>query len=180
MSALTTHTFGNQRKRKRKETNKKKLQQTIESRERQRIRSLEEDKSRTLRQGQRLDTFDTKPCSSKELKPPKLTGATPAHMQTPPEQAPTLGTNRSGRFPKPVRLVPKTGQADLVQQTTPPSGQTSKRNAQAPPWLLGYVPGMQCNFSPPFFPPPPCCCDNPPRKIPYYCLNQSTLVIKQQ
>jgi hypothetical protein len=22
-------------------------------------------------------------------------------------------------------------------------------------------------------------CDNPPRKIPYYCLNQSTLVIKQ-
>jgi hypothetical protein len=33
MSALTTHTFGNQRKGKRKETNKKKLQQAIESRE---------------------------------------------------------------------------------------------------------------------------------------------------
>jgi hypothetical protein len=31
MSALTTHTFGNQRKRKRKEMNKKKLQQAIES-----------------------------------------------------------------------------------------------------------------------------------------------------
>jgi hypothetical protein len=47
MSALTTHTFGNHRKRKRKETNKKKLQQAIESRERQRKRSLEEDKCRT-------------------------------------------------------------------------------------------------------------------------------------
>jgi hypothetical protein len=23
-------------------------------------------------------------------------------------------------------------------------------------------------------------CDNPPRKIPHYCLNQSTLVIKQE
>jgi hypothetical protein len=46
MSALTTHTFGNQRKGK-KEMNKKKLQQAIESRERQRARSLEEDKSRT-------------------------------------------------------------------------------------------------------------------------------------
>jgi hypothetical protein len=33
MSALTTHTFGNHRKGKRKETNKKKLHQAIESRE---------------------------------------------------------------------------------------------------------------------------------------------------
>jgi hypothetical protein len=47
MSALTTHTYGNQRKGKRKETNKKKLQQVIESRKRQRARSLEEDKSQT-------------------------------------------------------------------------------------------------------------------------------------
>jgi hypothetical protein len=31
MRALATHTFGNQRKGKRKETNKKKLQQAIES-----------------------------------------------------------------------------------------------------------------------------------------------------
>jgi hypothetical protein len=45
MSALTTHTFDNKRKGKRKETNKKKLQQAIESREWQRTRSLEEDKS---------------------------------------------------------------------------------------------------------------------------------------
>jgi predicted P-loop ATPase len=47
MSELTIHTFGNQRKGKRKETNKKKLQQAIENRERQRARSLEEDKSQS-------------------------------------------------------------------------------------------------------------------------------------
>jgi hypothetical protein len=98
-----------------------------------------------LRQGQRLDTSETKPCSSKECKPPKQTRAPPAHMQTPPEQVPTQDTNRSGWFPKPVgpvsqkpvRPVPKTGQVDFVQQTTPTKSQKCKRNAQAPPWLLG-------------------------------------------
>jgi hypothetical protein len=66
-------------------------------------------------------------------------------MQTPPEQVPNQGTNRSGRFPKPdrtvppkpVKPVPKTGQADFIQQTKPPKSQKCKRNAQAPPWLLG-------------------------------------------
>jgi hypothetical protein len=62
-------------------------------------------------QGQRLDTSETKPCSSKEHKPPKHTRAPPAHMHAPPEQVPTLGTNRSARFPKPVSPVPKTSQA---------------------------------------------------------------------
>jgi hypothetical protein len=54
-------------------------------------------------------------------------------MQTPIEQVPTLGTNRSGRFPKPVRpvtktvrLVAKTGQTALVQQTTPPKTKNAK------------------------------------------------------
>jgi hypothetical protein len=61
-----------------------------------------------LRHGQRLDTSETKLCSSKEHKPPRHTRAPPTHMHTPPEQVPTQGTNRSGRFPKPVRLVPKT------------------------------------------------------------------------
>jgi hypothetical protein len=59
-----------------------------------------------LRQGQRLDTSETKPCSSKEHKPLKQTRAPPTHMHAPPEQVPTLGTNRSGRFPKLVRPVP--------------------------------------------------------------------------
>jgi hypothetical protein len=45
-----------------------------------------------------------------------------------------MGTNRSGRFPKPVRpvppkpvrLVPKTGQADFTQQTIPPKAENAK------------------------------------------------------
>jgi hypothetical protein len=102
---------------------------------------LKKTNLRPLRQGQRLDTSETKPGSSKEHKPPKHTRAPPAHMQTPPEQVPTLGTNRPCRFPKPVRPVrpkpvgpvPKTGQADFVQQTTPPESKKCKRNAQAPP-----------------------------------------------
>jgi hypothetical protein len=61
-------------------------------------------------------------------------------MHAPPEQVPTLGTNWPGRFtklvrpvpPKPVKPVLKTGQADFVQQTTPPKSQKSKRNTQAP------------------------------------------------
>jgi hypothetical protein len=96
-----------------------------------------------LRQGQRLDTSETKQCSSKEHKPPKHTRASPAHMHTlhtPPEQVPILGTNRLGRFPKqvrpvppkPVSLVTKISQTNLVQQITPPKSQKCKRNAQAP------------------------------------------------
>jgi hypothetical protein len=69
----------------------------------------------------------------------KANKSSPTHMQTPPERVPTLGTNQSGRItklvrvvpPKPVRPVPKTGQADFVQQTTPHKIQKCKRNAQA-------------------------------------------------
>jgi hypothetical protein len=86
---------------------------------------LKETSLGPLRQDQRLDTSETKLCSSKEHKPPKHTRLPSAHMHAPPEQVPNLGTNR---FPKPVRPVPpkpvrpvtKTGQTDLVQQTTPP------------------------------------------------------------
>jgi hypothetical protein len=59
-----------------------------------------------LRQGQRLDTSETKLCSSKEHKSPKHTRAPPDHMHAPPEQVPTLGTNRSYRFPKLARTFP--------------------------------------------------------------------------
>jgi hypothetical protein len=57
-------------KRKRKESNKRNLNKRSKAKERQRARSLEEDKSRTLRQGQQLDTSETKLRSSKERKPP--------------------------------------------------------------------------------------------------------------
>jgi hypothetical protein len=94
-----------------------------------------------LRQGQRLDTSETKLWSSKEHKPPKHKRAPPAHMHTPPEQVPTLGTKLVRPVPKtgqtsstkPVKLVTKIGQTDFVQQTTTPTSQKCKRNAQAPP-----------------------------------------------
>jgi hypothetical protein len=142
MSALTTHTFGNQRE---MEKEKKRIKRNSNKRSKAEKGKEQDHMKKTslgpLRQGQRLDTSETKPCSSKEHKPPKHTRAPPAHMQTPPEQVPTLGINRSGRFPKPARLVPpkpvrsipKTGHADFVQQTTPPKSQKCKRNAQAPP-----------------------------------------------
>jgi hypothetical protein len=146
MSALTTHRFGNQRKGNQKETKQKQNKKRNSNKRSKTEKGKEQDHLKKtnlgpLRQGQRLDTSETKPCSSKEHKPPKQTIAPPAHMQTPHEQVPTLGTNRSGRFPilvrpvppKLVRPVPKTGQADFVQQTTPPTSQESKRNAQAPP-----------------------------------------------
>jgi hypothetical protein len=141
MSALTAQTFGNQRE---KEKEKKRVKETPTS-DRKPGKGKEQNHLKNtilgpLRKGQRLDTSETKPCSSKEHKPPKHTRAPPAYMQTPPKQVPTLGTNRSGLFPKlarpvpskPVRLVPKTGQADLVQQTTPPKSQKCKRNGKAP------------------------------------------------
>jgi hypothetical protein len=50
---------------------------------------MKKNKSRTLRQGQRLDTSETKPSSNKERKPPNqssnTTKSSPAHMQAPPE-----------------------------------------------------------------------------------------------
>jgi hypothetical protein len=90
---------------------------------------LKKTSLRPLRQGQRLDTSETKPCSSKEHKPPKHTRAPPAHMQTPHEQVPTLGTNRSGWFPKLVRPI--------SYSRPHPQKPKCKRNAHAPPWLLG-------------------------------------------
>jgi hypothetical protein len=76
----------------------------------------------------------------------------PAHMHAPPEQVPNLGTNRSGRFPKPVRPVPpkpfrpvlQTGQADFTQQTTPPKAKNAKEMHKLPLALgIGSRDGMQ-------------------------------------
>jgi hypothetical protein len=85
-----------------------------------------------LRQGQRLDTSETKLCSSKECKPPnqssKTQRAPPAHMQASPEplqlpldecmqnhlmkteQLQQLCSDRSDRSPSPVRPVGKIAQ----------------------------------------------------------------------
>jgi hypothetical protein len=141
MSALTTHTFGNQRKEKKEKKRIKRNSNKRSKAEKDNEQDhLKKTSLRPLRQGQRLDTSETKPCSSKEHKPPKHTGAPPAHMHAPPKQVPTLGTNRSGRFPKPVRPVTKTGQAGCQNRSDrfgtadhTPKSQKCKRNTQAPP-----------------------------------------------
>jgi hypothetical protein len=92
----------------------------------------------------------------------------PAHMQTPPEQVPTLGPNRSGRFPKPVRLVPpksvrpvpKTGQADFVQQTTPPQKPKMQKKCTSSPLTLGIGSRDAMQFFSTFLSPPYCQCMN--------------------
>jgi hypothetical protein len=85
MSALTTHTFGNQRE---KEKEKKRIKRNSNKRSKAE-KGKEQDhlKKKSLghfRQGQRLDTSETKPCLRKEHKPPKHTRAPPAHTQAPP------------------------------------------------------------------------------------------------
>jgi hypothetical protein len=99
MSALTTPTFGNHRE---KEKEKKRIKRNFNKRLKAEKSKEQDHLKKTnlgpLRQGQQLDTSETKPCSRKEHKPPK-------HTRAPPAQVPTLGTNRSGRFPKPVRPV---------------------------------------------------------------------------
>jgi hypothetical protein len=112
-----------------------------------------------LRQGQRLDTSETKPCSSKEHNSPKHTRAPPAHMHGPPEQVPTLGTNRSGqyqnrsdRLPKPVRPVAKTGQTALVQQN-PPKAKNAKEMQKLPLDSWDRFQGCNATFLYPCSPP---------------------------
>jgi hypothetical protein len=91
-SALTTHTYSNTRekkkKKKKKRTNKKKLQQAIESQTKAKNKDhLKKTSLGPLRQGQWLDTSETKLCLSKERKPPtkarKPQRAPAAHMQAP-------------------------------------------------------------------------------------------------
>jgi hypothetical protein len=134
MSALTTHTFGEQRKGKQKETNKKETPASDRKpRKGKELDHLKKTSLEPLRQGQRLDASETKPCSSKEHKPPKQTRAPHAHMQTPPERVPTLGTNRSGRFPKPVRPVPpKPVRPISYSRPHPPKAKNAKEMHKLP------------------------------------------------
>jgi hypothetical protein len=92
MSALTTHTFGNPRKKKKKE--KKRIKETPTS-DRKPKKGKEEDHLKKtslgpLRQGQRLDTSETKTklkqrAQTTETKLEQPQRAPPAHMQAPPE-----------------------------------------------------------------------------------------------
>jgi hypothetical protein len=124
MSALTTHTYSNPREKKKKRNEENETPTSDRKPKKGEEQDhLKETSLGPLRKGQRLDTSETKLCSSKEHKPPKHTRAPPAHMHAPHEQVPTMGTNLSGQFPKPARPVPpkpvrsvtKIGQTDLVQ-----------------------------------------------------------------
>jgi hypothetical protein len=86
-----THTKVTREKRKRKETNKKKLQQVIESQTKAKEQDhLKKTSLGPLRQGQRLDTSETKTklkqrAQTTEPKLEQPQRAPPAHMQAPPE-----------------------------------------------------------------------------------------------
>jgi hypothetical protein len=92
MSALTTPRQGNKREKEKKRNEQKETPTS----DRKPNKGKEKDHLKKtslgpLRQGQRLDTFETKQSSSKEHKPPKQSSKKPqrapsAHMQAPPEQ----------------------------------------------------------------------------------------------
>jgi hypothetical protein len=126
MSALTTHTFGNHGE---KEIQKKKIKRNFNKRSKAEKGKEQDHLKKTnlgpLRQGQWLDTSETKPCSSIEHKPPKHTRA-PLHIcMLPLDKC----QNRA-----------QTGQAGFQNRSDwfhtadhTPKSQKCKRNAQAPP-----------------------------------------------
>jgi hypothetical protein len=66
MSALTTHTFGSQReKKKEKKQIKRNFNKRSKAEKGKEQDHLKKTSLKPLRQGQRLDTSETKPCSSK-------------------------------------------------------------------------------------------------------------------
>jgi hypothetical protein len=145
MSALTTHAFGNQREKEKEKKWKKKFQQATESQ----------------RKAKSKITW------RRHISNPLGKGNSSTHPRQNYAQAKTTNHQSIQELPLYICMLPlnkcqpwaqtgqasstKTGQTNLVQQTTPPKSQKCKTNAQAPPWLLGYIPGMQCNFSPQFF-----------------------------
>jgi hypothetical protein len=77
MSALTTHTYGNIREKENEKKKKQKLQQAIESRKEGKEQDhLKKTSLGPLRQGQRLDTIETKVSSHKEQRPLKQSSKT--------------------------------------------------------------------------------------------------------
>jgi hypothetical protein len=108
---------------------------------------LKKTSLRPLRQGQRLDTSETKQSSSKERKPPKTKleqpqRAPPAHMQAPPEpmhlpldecmqtswKQGSCCNFSSHRSSPPVRPVPKMCTGPALRPVTP-TGQTGAQQS---------------------------------------------------
>jgi hypothetical protein len=134
MSALTTHTYSNPREKKKTPTSDRKPNKGKEK------DHLKKTSLGQLRLGQRLDTSETKLCSSKDRKPPtkarKSQRAPPAHMQAPLNQCNSLWTNACKPLDENraaasaqlwlVRPVTTTGQtgAQHVHRTSTLTGQT--------------------------------------------------------
>jgi hypothetical protein len=95
MSALTTHIFVIREKEKEKKRIKRNSNKRSKAEKGKEQNHLKKTNLGPLKQGQWLDTSETKPCSSKEHKTLKQTRAPLAHMHSPPEQVPNMGTNRS-------------------------------------------------------------------------------------
>jgi hypothetical protein len=79
MSALTTHTFGNHREKEKEKKKRRNFNKRSKAEKGKEQYHLKKTSLRPLRQGQWLDTSETKPCSSKEHNPPKHTRA-PLHI----------------------------------------------------------------------------------------------------
>jgi hypothetical protein len=128
MSALTTPTLSNMREKKRKRNEQKETPTSDWKPNKGKDQDhLKKTSLGPLRQGQRLDTSETKPCSSKEHKPPKQNSKnhkelpctyaiSPWTNATPPgrmhakhlkksEQLHQLSSHRSDQSPPPVRPV---------------------------------------------------------------------------
>jgi hypothetical protein len=76
MSALTTHLICTQREKEKKRTNKKTSTSDLKPKKGKEQYQLKKTSLGALRQGQRLDTSETKQSSSKERKPPKRSSNT--------------------------------------------------------------------------------------------------------
>jgi hypothetical protein len=172
MSALTTHTFGNHRKRKRKETNKRNSNKRSKAEKGKEKDHLKKTSVGPLRQGQRLDTSDTKPCQAKSTNHQSLQEL-PLHICILPlnkcqlwAQTGQAGSqnrsnrfhqNRSGWLPKPVRPI-------WYSRPHPPKAKNAKEMHKAPLTLgIGSRDAMQL-FS--TFISPPCC----------QCMNQGSVL----
>jgi hypothetical protein len=93
--------------------------------------------------------------------------SSPAYMQTPPEQMPALGTNRSDRFPKPVRPVspnrsgrlPKSVRVTWYSRPHPLKAKNAKEKHK-PPLTLGIGSRDAMQLFSTFLSPPCCQCMN--------------------
>jgi hypothetical protein len=163
MSALTTPTNSNKRERKRKETKKKETPTS----DRKPKKGKEQDHLKKtslgpLRQGQRLDTSETKRCSSKECTPPnknsKTTKSSPLHMQAPPKLMQPPGRMHANHLMKQgscinSALAGQTGHPhQLDRWTRSPSTWELHRSDRCPspvrPMPLGKLPELKNSSKP--------------------------------